>query len=86
MAAVASDDVSCYSLCPRRESFTVWLKPLIMQGNGCTVFNEDGEIVYRTDNYGTRPSRKVHLRDLRGRFIFTIIKRVRQIYQEEEVG
>ncbi|KAK4802938.1 hypothetical protein SAY86_001141 [Trapa natans] len=78
-AAVAPGEATCYyPLCPsslKRESFTVWMKSLIMHSNGCTVFNEDGDVVYRMDNYDTRRSKKVHLMDLRGRVIFTIVKR-----------
>ncbi|OWM72021.1 hypothetical protein CDL15_Pgr017904 [Punica granatum] len=76
--AAACKDVPCCSLdrtSTKRESFTVWMKSLIMQGKGCTVFNEDGEVVYRMDNYDTRRSRKVYLMDLQGRVLFTIIKR-----------
>ncbi|KAK4743906.1 hypothetical protein SAY87_010218 [Trapa incisa] len=79
MAAVVSGDVPCECSFPtssKRESFTVWMKSLLMQkGNGCTVFNENGEIIYRMDNYDTRRSRKIYLMDLRGRVIFTIVKR-----------
>ncbi|KAL9434429.1 hypothetical protein AB3S75_029132 [Citrus x aurantiifolia] len=61
----------------KRESFTVWMKSLVMQGNGCTVFNENGEIVYRVDNYDNKGSNEVYLMDLRGNVLFTILRRVR---------
>ncbi|KAH9775565.1 protein LURP-one-related 2 [Citrus sinensis] len=61
----------------KRESFTVWMKSLVMQGNGCTVFNENGEIVYRIDNYDNKGSNEVYLMDLRGNVLFTILRRVR---------
>ncbi|KAH9775566.1 LURP-one-like protein [Citrus sinensis] len=60
----------------KRESFTIWMKSLVMQGNGCTVFNENGEIVYRIDNYDNRGSNEVYLMDLRGRVLFTILRKV----------
>ncbi|KAK9202946.1 hypothetical protein WN943_013199 [Citrus x changshan-huyou] len=61
----------------KRESFTVWMKSLVMQGNGCTVFNENGEIVYRIDNYDNKGGNEVYLMDLRGNVLFTILRRVR---------
>ncbi|GAY39100.1 hypothetical protein CUMW_041790 [Citrus unshiu] len=60
----------------KRESFTVWMKSLVMQGNGCTVFNENGEIVYRIDNYDNKGGNEVYLMDLRGNVLFTILRRV----------
>ncbi|XP_065634218.1 protein LURP-one-related 4-like [Quercus suber] len=45
----------------KREAFTIWMKSLVMQGNGCTVFNENGEIVYRIDNYDKKCSNKLNL-------------------------
>lgn len=59
-----------------RETFTVWMKSLVFQGNGCTVFNSDGEIVYRMDNYDTKCSSEVYLMDLQGKVLFTILRRV----------
>ncbi|KAJ4712083.1 Protein LURP-one-related like [Melia azedarach] len=60
----------------KRESFTVWMKSLVIQGNGCTVFNENGEIVYRIDNYDNKGSNEVYLMDLRGQVLFTILRKV----------
>ncbi|KAI3421520.1 uncharacterized protein J3R85_012215 [Psidium guajava] len=62
------------------EAFTVWMKSLVMQGYGCTVFNQKGEIVYRMDNYEKKGSRKVFLMDLRGKVIFTIIQRKLRVF------
>ncbi|XP_019171172.1 PREDICTED: protein LURP-one-related 11-like [Ipomoea nil] len=56
----------------KRETFTVWMKSLVYHGNGCTVFDSNGEIVYRIDNYNTKCSREVHLMDLHGRVLFSI--------------
>ncbi|KAJ4712086.1 Protein LURP-one-related like [Melia azedarach] len=60
----------------KRESLTVWMKSLVMRGNGCTVFNENGEIVYRVDNYDNKGSSEVYLMDLRGKVLFTILRTV----------
>ncbi|KAI3421517.1 uncharacterized protein J3R85_012212 [Psidium guajava] len=76
LVPIATADASCSSyMTPKREAFTVWMKSLVMQGNGCTVFDQNGEIVYRIDNYEKKGSRKVFLMDLRGKVLFTIIQR-----------
>ncbi|KAJ4712085.1 Protein LURP-one-related like [Melia azedarach] len=46
------------------------------KGNGCTVFNEKGEIVYRIDDYDDKGSSEVYLMDLRGKVLFTILRRL----------
>ncbi|KAL6174668.1 hypothetical protein ACLB2K_051314 [Fragaria x ananassa] len=58
----------------KRETFTVGMKSLVMQGNGCTAFNEKGEVVYRIDNYDDKHSNEVFLMDLRGNVLFTLCK------------
>jgi uncharacterized protein YxjI len=58
------------------ETFTIWMKSLVMQTNGCTVYNENGEVVYRVDNYDKKGSNKVYLMDLKGNVLFTILRRV----------
>ena len=57
-------------------TFTVWMKSLIMQGNGLTVFNENGQVAYRIDNYDEKRSREVFLMDLRGKLLFTVRRKV----------
>ncbi|KAJ0048591.1 hypothetical protein Pint_15174 [Pistacia integerrima] len=59
----------------KRKSFTIWMKSLVMQANGCTVYNENGEIVYRVDNYEKKGSNEVYLMDLRGKVLYTILRR-----------
>ncbi|EEF51162.1 protein LURP-one-related 4 [Ricinus communis] len=56
----------------RRETFTVWMKSLVCHTNGCTVFDTNGEIVYRVENYDKKCSSEVYLMDLRGRVLVTI--------------
>ncbi|KAK4558184.1 hypothetical protein RGQ29_007799 [Quercus rubra] len=64
---VASSSSSSY-ITSKREAFTIyiWMKSLVMQGNGCTVFNENGEIVYRNYNYDKKCGNKLNLMDLQG--------------------
>ncbi|XP_050228656.1 protein LURP-one-related 11-like [Mercurialis annua] len=60
----------------KKETFTIWMKSLVMQANGCTVYNENGEIVFRVDNYDKKGSSEVYLMDLQGRVLFTIRKQL----------
>lgn len=77
LVPIATADASCSPyMTQKREAFTVWMKSLFMQGNGCAVFNQKGKIVYRIDNYEKKDSRKVFLMDLRGKVLFTLIQRV----------
>uniref|UniRef100_A0A0A0KKK6 Protein LURP-one-related 4-like n=2 Tax=Cucumis sativus TaxID=3659 RepID=A0A0A0KKK6_CUCSA len=62
----------CMTADSKAETFTLWMKSLIMQGNGLTVFNENGQIVFRIDNYDEKSSREVSLMDLGGRLLFTL--------------
>ncbi|XP_022157656.1 protein LURP-one-related 4-like [Momordica charantia] len=62
----------CMTADSKAETFTVWLKSLIMQGNGLTVINGNGQIVYRIDNYDEKSSREVFLMDIRGKLLFTV--------------
>ncbi|KAL3747013.1 hypothetical protein ACJRO7_015885 [Eucalyptus globulus] len=59
----------------KREVFTVWMKSLIMNSKGCTVFDSSGGIVYRVDNYDCERSSEVYLMDCGGKVVFTILKK-----------
>ncbi|XP_022732856.1 protein LURP-one-related 4-like [Durio zibethinus] len=63
-----------------RQIFTIWMKSLVCHTNGCTVFDSKGEIVYRVENYDSKGSCEVHLMDLRGKVLFTILKKKLQIF------
>ncbi|XP_057764432.1 protein LURP-one-related 4-like [Salvia miltiorrhiza] len=58
-----------------RETFTVWMKSLVFHGNGCTVFNSRGEVVFRVDNYQKKCSSKVFLMDSTGQTLFSIYRK-----------
>ena len=55
------------------------MKSLVMQGNGCAVFNENGEIVYRNYNYDKKFSNELNLMDLQGNVLLTILRKVRYL-------
>ncbi|CAL0314507.1 unnamed protein product [Lupinus luteus] len=58
-----------------RETYTIWMKSLIFHSNGCTVYDSNGDIVYRVDNYDKKGTPQVNLMDLQGRVLCTIHKR-----------
>ncbi|XWS49919.1 hypothetical protein CRYUN_Cryun12cG0044200 [Craigia yunnanensis] len=62
------------------ETFTRWMKSLVCHTNGCTVFDSKGEIVYRVENYDSKGSSEVHLMDLHGKVLFTILKKKLQLF------
>ena len=58
------------------ETFTIWMKSLVLNGNGCTVYNSRGQIAYRVDNYDYKCGGKVYLMNLHGKILFKIVKKV----------
>lgn len=60
---------------PPPEVFTIWMKSLVLNGSGCTVFDSAGSIVYRVDNYGSRRSADVCLMDVAGNVVLQILKK-----------
>ena len=59
-----------------REIFTVWMKSLVINGNGCTVFNSQGDVVFRVDNYQTKSTTETLLMNLHGQVLFSIRRKV----------
>ena len=74
--ALPQVDSSSSYISSNPETFTIWMKSLVMQTNGCTVYNGNGDVVYRVDNYDKKGSNEVYLMDLRGNVLFTILTRV----------
>ncbi|XP_065867594.1 protein LURP-one-related 11-like [Euphorbia lathyris] len=64
----------CY-FTSKQETFTIWMKSLVLSGKGCTVFDSDGHVVYRVDNYNCKDSNQVHLMDFKGHVLFTFFKK-----------
>jgi hypothetical protein len=52
--------------------YTVWMKSLVFNGNGCTVYGADGGVAFRVDNYGCRGGREVFLMDRAGKTLIRI--------------
>jgi uncharacterized protein YxjI len=68
-----------YNITSKQETFTLWMKSLVLNGKGCTVFDSNGQIAYRVDNYNSNHRDQVHLMDQRGNTLFTILKKVSKI-------
>lgn len=62
----------------KQEVFTLWMKSLILSSNGCAVFDSNGQIVYRVDNYCHKCINQVHIMDATGKVLFTIVKKVKK--------
>ncbi|KAL1367210.1 hypothetical protein HN51_021253 [Arachis hypogaea] len=63
------------SFTSKQETFTLWMKSLVLNGKGCTVFDSNGQIVYRVDNYNCKDKHEVHLMDQEGNGLFTITRK-----------
>ncbi|XP_061340861.1 protein LURP-one-related 11-like [Gastrolobium bilobum] len=59
----------------KQETFTLWMKSLVLNGKGCTVFDSNGQIAYRVDNYNCSYRDEVQLMDQNGNILFTILKK-----------
>ncbi|KAJ1390578.1 Tubby-like, C-terminal [Sesbania bispinosa] len=59
----------------KQETFTLWMKSLVLNGKGCTVFDSNGQITYRVDNYNCSYRDEVPLMDQNGDILFTILKK-----------
>ena len=59
--------------------YTVWMKSLVFNGNGCTVYGADGRLAYRIDNYGCRGGREVFFMDRAGNNLIRIQRKVVRI-------
>ncbi|CAL5084807.1 unnamed protein product [Urochloa decumbens] len=72
-ASTSSQKPACTG--EQRKVFTVWMKSLVLNGHGCTVYDSGGGIVYRVDNYGSRCSGSVCLMDLDGTVVLNVVKK-----------
>ncbi|CAO1947149.1 unnamed protein product [Urochloa humidicola] len=75
---VASSPTSCSlswdqsQILQKQTLYTVWMKSLVFNGNGCTVYGADGSVTFRVDNYGCRGGREVFFMDLAGKTLIKI--------------
>ncbi|KAI3693610.1 hypothetical protein L1987_76558 [Smallanthus sonchifolius] len=69
---IPSSSSSCST---QREIYTIWMKSLVLNSNGYTVYDSNGEVVFRIDNYDSKCRNEVYLMDLRGNIICTILRK-----------
>lgn len=58
---------------PEKQVYTVWMKSLVFNGHGCTIYGQDGRVAYRVDNYACSRRREVYVMDSGGK---TLLKKV----------
>lgn len=59
-----------------REKYTIWMKSLVFSSNGCTIYDSNGNLAYRIDNYDTKSCSQVLLMDLKGNVLCTLLRKV----------
>ncbi|KAF8762477.1 hypothetical protein HU200_009446 [Digitaria exilis] len=75
----------CQSLHLQGEQvYTVWMKSLVFNGNGCTVYGADGGVAFRVDNYGCRGSREVFFMDRAGKMLIKIQRKSFGVFRRWE--
>ncbi|KAF0925432.1 hypothetical protein E2562_016655 [Oryza meyeriana var. granulata] len=59
----------------KNQVYTVWMKSLVSNGRGCTIYGQDGRAAYRVDNYACRRSREVFVMDSSGKTLLKLLKK-----------
>uniref|UniRef100_A0A0D9V9W8 Tubby C-terminal domain-containing protein n=1 Tax=Leersia perrieri TaxID=77586 RepID=A0A0D9V9W8_9ORYZ len=59
----------------QKQVYTVWMKSLVFNGRGCTIYGQDGRAAYRVDNYACRRSREVFVMDSAGKTLLKLLKK-----------
>lgn len=67
-----------------REAYTIWMKSLVLNSNGYTVYNSKADVVFRIDNYDNKRSNEVYLMDLRGNVVCTILRKVNECFHNNQ--
>ncbi|KAL6840451.1 hypothetical protein ACP4OV_030261 [Aristida adscensionis] len=60
---------------PEKLVYTVWMKSLVFNGHGCTIYGQDGRVAYRVDNYACSRSREVYVMDSGGKTLIKLLKK-----------
>ncbi|KAF7032626.1 hypothetical protein CFC21_043780 [Triticum aestivum] len=69
-----------------RQAYTVWMKSLVFNGNGCAVYGPDGAVAFRVDNYGCRGGREVLFMDRAGNALIRIRRKGFGMFRRWEVS
>ncbi|KQK11369.1 protein LURP-one-related 11 [Brachypodium distachyon] len=82
-AASPSDEAACTTT----TTYTVWMKSLVFNGNGCTVYGADGAVAFRVDNYGCRGGREAcFFMDRAGKALIAVRRRGFGAFRRWEVS
>ncbi|KAI3727598.1 hypothetical protein L6452_16216 [Arctium lappa] len=73
--SIPSSSSSSSSCSNEQETYTIWMKSLVMNSNGYTVYDSKGNVVFRIDNYDSKNRSEVYLMDLRGNVVCTILRK-----------
>ncbi|XP_044973250.1 protein LURP-one-related 11-like [Hordeum vulgare subsp. vulgare] len=68
-----------------QQEYTVWMKSLVFNGNGCTVYGPDGTVAFRVDNYGCRGGREVFFMDRAGNALIRIRRKGFGVFRRWDV-
>ncbi|KAM0870937.1 hypothetical protein ACQ4PT_039704 [Festuca glaucescens] len=68
------------------QAYTVWMKSLVFNGNGCTVYSPDGGVAFRVDNYGCKGGREVFFMDRAGNTLIWIRRKGFGMFRRWEVS
>ncbi|MCL7030329.1 hypothetical protein MKW94_016876 [Papaver nudicaule] len=72
---LTSSSSSCCFITSTRQTLKVWMKLLVFNDNGCTVYDSNGDVVYRIDNYDQKLKKEFYLMDVHGNVLVIILKR-----------
>ncbi|CAM0884576.1 unnamed protein product [Alopecurus aequalis] len=84
-AAASPSPCSSSDVHEGRQAYTVWMKSLVFNGNGCTVYTPDGDVGFRVDNYGCRGAREVFFMDRAGNTLIRIRRKGFGMFRRWEV-
>jgi hypothetical protein len=74
--SIDDDDKFCALHSNSPTIFTVWKRSLLFNGNGLTVFDSSGNLVFRVDNYSSHHRHQRFLMDAAGNVLLTIRHKV----------
>ncbi|XP_051220767.1 protein LURP-one-related 11 [Lolium perenne] len=89
LPAAASQSTSSSSSFDDRQggqAYTVWMKSLVFNGSGCTVYTPDGAVAFRVDNYSCRGGREVFFMDRAGNTVLRIRRKGLGMFRRWEVS
>ncbi|XP_010921246.1 protein LURP-one-related 8-like isoform X1 [Elaeis guineensis] len=77
--------ICCGGGVPETAVLTVWRKSLLFNGNGFTVFDAKGNLVFRVDNYASGNKGEIVLMDAAGKPLLTIRRKGFDSNEERDV-